>query len=101
MLKDRIEDSLTFDDVLLLPGYSKVLLGEVSVKNKITQTLECNIPLLSATMDTVTKQQTAICMSQEVGIGIIHKNKNVEEQASQVNVVKQSESGMISGPNYH
>ena len=67
MLKYRIEDSFTFDDVLLLPGYSKVLPGEVSVKSEITQTLECNIPLLSAAMDTVTEHQTAICMSQEVG----------------------------------
>ena len=100
MLKYRIEDSFTFDDVLLLPGYSKVLPGEVSVKNKITQTLECNIPLLSAIMDTVTKYQTAICMSQEGGIGIIHKNKNVEEQASQVNVIKRTESSMISDPNH-
>ena len=65
MLKYRIEDSFTFDDVLLLPGYSRVLPGVVSVKSKITQTLECNIPLLSATMDTVTKHQTAICMSQK------------------------------------
>ena len=62
MLKDRIEDSLTFDDVLLLPGYSKVLPSEVSVKSRITQTLECNIPLISAAMDTVTEHQTAICM---------------------------------------
>ena len=77
-----------------------MLPGEVSVKSKITKTPECNIPLFSATMDTVTKHQTAICMSQEGGIGIIHKNKNVEEQASQVNVVKRSESGMISDPNY-
>ena len=100
MLKYRIEDSFTFDDVLLLPGYSKVLPGEVSVKSKITQTLECNIPLLSATMDTVTKHQTAICMAQEGGIGIIHKNMNAEEQASQVKMVKRSESGMISDPNY-
>ena len=101
MLKYRIEDSFTFDDVLIFPGYTKVLPGEVSVKNKITQTLECNIPLLNAIMDTVTKHQTAICMSQEGRIGIIHKNNNAEEQASQVNVVKRSESGMISGPNYH
>ena len=100
MLKYLIEDSFTFHDVLLLPGYSKVLPGEVSVKRKITQTLACNIPLLNATMDIVTKHQTAICMSQEVGICIIHKNNNVEEQASQVNVVKRSESGMISDPNY-
>ena len=63
MLKYRIEDSFTFDDVLLLPGYSKVLPGEVSAKSKITKTIECNIHLLSATVDTVTKYQTAICMS--------------------------------------
>ena len=97
MLKYRIENSFTFDDILLLPGNYKVLPGEVSVKSKITQTLECNIPLLSATMDTVTKHQTAICISHEVGIGIIHKNKNFGEQTSQVNVVKRPTSGMISG----
>ena len=98
MLKDRIEDSLTFDDVLLLPGYSKVLPSEVSVKSRITQTLECNIPLISAAMDTVTEHQTAICMAQEGGIGIIHKNMTAEDQATQVKMVKRSESGMISDP---
>ena len=98
MLKDRIEDSLTFDDVLLLPGYSKVLPSEVSVKSRITQTLECNIPLISAAMDTVTEHQTEICMAQEGGIGIIHKNMTVEEQGNQVKMVKRSESGMISDP---
>ena len=74
MLKDRIEESYTFDDVLLLPGHSKVLPSEVSVKSRITQTLDCNIPFLSAAMDTVTEHKTAICMAQEGGIGIIHKN---------------------------
>ena len=98
MLKDRIENSLTFDDVLLLPGYSKVLPSEVSVKSRITQTLECNIPLISAAMDTVTEHQTAICMAQEGGIGIIHKNMTTEDQANQVKMVKRSESGMISDP---
>jgi len=98
MLKDRTEDSLTFDDVLLLPGYSKVLPSEVSVKSRITQTLECNIPLISAAMDTVTEHQTAICMAQEGGIGIIHKNMTAEDQANQVKMVKRSESGMISDP---
>ena len=98
MLKDRIEDSLTFDDVLLLPGYSKVLPSEVSVKSRITQTLECNIPLISSAMDTVTEHQTAICMAQEGGIGIIHKNMTAEDQATQVRMVKRSESGMISDP---
>ena len=75
MLEYRIVESFTFDDVHLLPGYSKVLPGEVSVKSKITETLECNIPSLSAAMDTVTKHQTAICMSQEGEIGIIHKTR--------------------------
>ena len=98
MLKDRIEDSLTFDDVLLLPGHSKLLPSEVSVKSRITQTLGCNIPLLSAAMDTVTEHQTAICMAQEGGMGIIHKNMSSEDQARQVNLVKRSESGMISDP---
>ncbi|MDC0154632.1 IMP dehydrogenase [bacterium] len=98
MLKDRIEDSLTFDDVLLLPGYSKVLPSEVSVKSRITQTLECNIPLISAAMDTVTEHQTAICMAQEGGIGIVHKNMSAKDQATQVKMVKRSESGMISDP---
>ena len=98
MLKDRIEDSLTFDDVLLLPGYSKVLPSEVSVKSRITQTLECKIPFISAAMYTVTEHQTAICMAQEGGIGIIHKNMTADDQATQVKMVKRSESGMISDP---
>ena len=98
MLKDRIEDSLTFDDVLLLPGHSKLLPSEVSVKSRITQTLGCNIPLLSAAMDTVTEHRTAICIAQEGGMGIIHKNMNYKDQARQVNLVKRSESGIISDP---
>ena len=69
MLKDRIEDSLTFDNVLLFPGNSKLLPLEVSVKSRITQTRGCNIPLLSAAMDTVTEHQTGICIAQEGGSG--------------------------------
>ena len=69
MLKDRIEDSLTFDNVILFPGNSKLLPLEVSVKSRITQTLRCNIPLLSVAMDTVTEHQTVICMAQEGGMG--------------------------------
>ena len=72
MLKDRIEDSLTFDDVLLLPGHSKLLPSEVSVKSRITQTPGCNIPLLTVAMDTVTEHQTAICMAQEGGMGKLY-----------------------------
>ncbi len=86
------KQALTFDDVLLLPGHSKVLPSEVSVKSRITQTLECNIPLISAAMDTVTEHQTAICMAQEGGIGIIHKNMTAEDQATQVKMVVLSES---------
>ena len=74
MLKDRIEDSLTFDDVLLLPGHSKLLPSEVTVKRKIAQKMRCKIPLMSAAMDTVNEHQTAICISQEGGMGITHKN---------------------------
>ena len=69
MLKDQIEDSVTFDDVLFLPGHSKLLPSEVSVKSRITQTLACNIPFLSAAKDTVTEHQTVICMAQEGGMG--------------------------------
>ena len=98
MLIDRIEESYTFDDLLLLPGHSKVLPSEVSVKSRITQTLDCNIPFLSAAMDTVIEHKTAISMAQEGGIGIIHKNMSAEDQATQVNLVKRSESGMISDP---
>ena len=85
MLKDRIEDSLTFDDVLLLPGHSKLLPSKVSVKSRITQTLGCNIPLLSAAMDTVTEHRTAICIAQEGGMGIIHEYMSPKDQARHVN----------------
>ena len=72
VLRDRLEDSLTFDDVLLLPGYSKILPAQVSIRSRLTQRLECILPLLSAAMDTVTEFQTAICMAQEGGLGVIH-----------------------------
>ena len=98
VLRDRLEDSLTFDDVLLLPGYSKVLPAQVSIRSRLTQRLECNLPLLSAAMDTVTEFQTAICMAQEGGLGVIHKNMSTTEQAHQVNLVKRSVSGMITDP---
>jgi IMP dehydrogenase len=98
MLPDQIPQALTFDDVLLEPAFSAVLPAEVSVASRLTRTLECNIPLLSAAMDTVTEYQTAIAMAQEGGLGIIHKNMSIEQQAMQVNLVKRSESGMISDP---
>ena len=98
MLKNRIEDSYTFDDLLLLHGHSKVLPPEVSVKSRLTQTLDCNTPFLSAAVYTVTEHKTAINMTQEGGIGIIHKNMCEEKQVTQVNLVKRPESGTISDP---
>ena len=98
MIQDRIEDGLTFDDILLVPGFSETQPAEVSLKSRLTRRLECNIPLISAAMDTVTESATAICMAQEGGLGVIHKNLPITEQANQVNLVKRSESGMITDP---
>lgn len=93
-----IEESLTFDDVLLVPNYSAVLPKDVEVSTQLTRTIRLNIPLVSAAMDTVTESRTAICMAQEGGIGIIHKNMSISEQALEVDKVKKSESGMIINP---
>ncbi|MGB9627695.1 MAG: IMP dehydrogenase, partial [Thermodesulfobacteriota bacterium] len=93
-----IEESLTFDDVLLVPNYSAVLPKDVEVSTQLTRTIRLNIPLVSAAMDTVTESRTAICMAQEGGIGIIHKNMGISEQALEVDKVKKSESGMIINP---
>ncbi len=90
--------ALTFDDVLLLPAASKVLPNEVDVRTKLTRNIPMNIPLLSAAMDTVTEANTAISMAREGGIGIIHRNMSVERQATEVDKVKKSESGMIVDP---
>ena len=93
MLKDRIEDSLTFDNVLLFPGNSKLLPSEVSVKSRITQTLGCNIPLLSAAMDTVTEYQTAICMAQEGGMGYTG-SATINELRTKTRFVKITDAGL-------
>jgi IMP dehydrogenase len=90
--------ALTFDDVLLLPAASKVLPNEVDVKTRLSRNITMNIPLLSAAMDTVTEAKTAISMAREGGIGIIHRNMSVERQATEVDKVKKSESGMIVDP---
>ncbi len=92
------QEALTFDDVLLLPAYSNVLPNEVNLKTKLTRSIELNIPLLSAAMDTVTESRLAIALAQEGGIGIVHKNLAVEEQARQVQLVKKFESGVIREP---
>src|SRR6188768_3276138 len=90
--------ALTFDDVLLVPQHSTVLPSEVDVSSNLTRNIRLHVPLLSAAMDTVTESRLAIAMAQQGGIGIIHKNLSVEEQASEVDRVKRSESGMIVNP---
>jgi len=92
------QQALTFDDVLLVPAHSMILPKEVSLVTKLTQSIELNMPLLSAAMDTVTEARLAIAMAQEGGIGIIHKNMNISEQADEVRKVKKFESGMVKDP---
>ncbi|MCX4244707.1 IMP dehydrogenase [Paraliomyxa miuraensis] len=93
-----IRQALTFDDVLLEPGYSEVLPSEVSVVSRLTRTIELRTPIVSAAMDTVTEAETAICMARLGGMGIIHKNLDPEQQAREVRKVKKSESGMVIDP---
>jgi IMP dehydrogenase len=92
------QEALTFDDVLLTPGYSEVIPGDVSLKTQLTRDIELNIPMVSAAMDTVTEFRLAIAMAQEGGIGIIHKSMTIAEQAEQVRKVKKFESGVVKDP---
>jgi len=92
------EDALTFDDVLLVPGYSNIIPANVSLKTQITRNIELNMPLLSAAMDTVTEASLAIAMAQEGGLGILHKNMTIEQQAQEVRKVKKFETGIIHDP---
>ncbi|MBH95842.1 MAG: IMP dehydrogenase [Gammaproteobacteria bacterium] len=92
------EDALTFDDVLLVPGYSNVVPASVSLKAQITRNIELNMPLSSAAMDTVTEASLAIAMAQEGGLGILHKNMTIEAQAQEVRKVKKFETGIIQDP---
>lgn len=98
MLHGNIKECLTFDDVLLAPSYSEVIPSEVSTKTRFSRNIDLNIPLVSAAMDSVTEGRLAIAIAQEGGIGIIHKNMSVEQQADEIDKVKRSESGMIVDP---
>ncbi len=98
MLDDVVKDALTFDDLLLLPADSDILPRDVDTSTLLTKNIKLNIPIVSAAMDTVTESRTAICMAQEGGIGIIHRNMSIERQAIEVDRVKKSESGMIVDP---
>ena len=92
------QEALTFDDVLLLPGYSEVTAKDVSLVTRLTRNINLNVPLVSAAMDTVTESRLAIALAQEGGIGIVHKNLTIQEQAEQVRRVKKFESGVVKDP---
>ena len=98
MGQSEIREGLTFDDVLLVPASSEVLPGDVDLRTQLTSEIELNTPLIAAAMDTVTEHETAICMARNGGIGIVHKNLTIAEQAAEVDKVKRSESGMIVDP---
>ena len=98
-IKEKIVmDGLTYDDVLLIPAYSEVLPKEVSLKTKFSRNIELNVPFVTAAMDTVTEAKMAIAIAREGGIGVIHKNMTIAEQAHQVAIVKRAENGMIYDP---
>src|ERR1700722_10206639 len=93
-----VHDAITFDDVLLIPARSNFIPGDADTHTRLTRKIELNIPLISAPMDTVTESALAIALAQEGGIGIIHKNLTIENQAREVEKVKRSENGVIVDP---
>ena len=93
-----IGEGITFDDVLLVPQYSEVTPDLVDLSTNLTKTIRLNIPMMSAAMDTVTEHRMAIAMARQGGIGIIHKNMSIKEQADEVDKVKRSENGVITDP---
>ena len=93
-----LQKAYTFDDVLLVPGYSSVLPKDVLINSKLSKNLPLNIPVLSSAMDTVTDARMAIALAQEGGIGIIHKNMRPKRQAERVSIVKRHESGIVKDP---
>jgi len=95
---EEVKEGLTFDDVLLVPAFSQILPGEVDTRTKFSRGIDLNIPICSSAMDTVTEAALAIALAQQGGIGVIHKNFSIEQQAEEVDKVKRSESGMIVDP---
>ena len=93
-----IQEALTFDDVLLVPNHSSILPSDASLKTQLTSKIQLNIPLISAAMDTVTESKMAISMSQNGGLGVIHKNFDIETQSSEVKKVKRYEAGIVYNP---
>jgi IMP dehydrogenase len=93
-----ISEALTFDDVLLVPRYSDILPKDASLKTQLTREIQLNIPILSAAMDTVTEHRLAVCLAEEGGLGILHKNMSIEQQAREVRKVKKFESGVVKDP---
>ena len=93
-----VKEGLTFDDVLLIPAESDVLPNEVSIQTHLTKNIVLNTPILTAAMDTVTESKMAIAIAREGGIGVVHKNMPIEQQAEEVDKVKRSENGVISNP---
>ena len=96
--KKILQNGLTFDDVLVIPSYSELMPSETNITTSFSKNIKINIPILSAAMDTVTESKMAISLAREGGIGVLHKNMSIAQQASEVRKVKRSESGMIQDP---
>ena len=96
--KKIISEALTYDDVLLVPGYSNILPRDVRISSRFSKNIPLNIPIVSAAMDTVTESKMAIAIASEGGIGVIHKNLSIDDQCNEVRLVKRAESGMIIDP---